>query len=527
MMKKPYPITYIFYITTSFALGISIALKNSSNVFFYISLVISFMLIVISIILDNKNSFFVLVISVFFLGYSYTIYRYYNIFSSPLKEFNKEIKAYSCKIVDYDGVVNLRDRYIAYVDMVYDGENWHNYAGKIRLYHNSAKPIYINDTITVYAKIMLYKNILTNNLNIVKALENQMLYGVSSIYPYINFTVQKEGFSILNTLNRIGLYFRSILNTLNRIGLYFRNIIKKSLGEHIEPISYSVAQCIITGDKHIIPADINQYFINSGISHILSISGLHISMILFILFTVLSFFPINFYNKILISTILTIIIYPTVSIFSVSIVRSSIMAFCILISYYFDRDRNNVNSLFLAALIILLIEPNSIREISFQFSFLATLGIILYYPIYNFFIITKIKNLKINAFLKNIFIILLGFLTINIISLISILPLNIYHFKVLNLNSIIANIFAVPLSFIILSSSLVTIFTYQIFHSLSIYPAKTTEFASNILIELSKKISDFQYLRYNFELNMYIAIFITFVIMLIGLFLNIKINKRI
>ena len=512
-MKSPYPITYILYITTSFALGVSIALKFNSN--YFLSLIISFILIAISIILAlyNKNSFFILVISVFFLGYSYTIYRYYNILSSPLKEFNKEIKAYSCKIVDYDGVVNLRDRYIAYVDSVYDGENWYNYAGKIRLYHNSAKPIYINDTITVYAKINLYKNILTNNFNIVKALENQMLYGVSSIYPYINFTIQKECFSIFNFLNRIGLYFR--------------NTIKKSLGEHIEPISYSVAQCIITGDKHIIPSYINQYFIDSGISHILSISGLHISMILFILFSALSFFPINFYNKIFISTIITLIIYHTVIIFSVSIVRSSIMAFCILISYYFDRNRNNVSSLFLAALIILFIEPNSIREISFQFSFLATLGIILYYPIYNFFIIKKIKNLKINAFLKNIFIILLGFLAINIISLISILPLNIYHFKVLNLNSIISNIFAVPLSFIILSSSLITIFTYQIFHSLSIYPAKTTEFAANILIELSKKVSSFQYLRYDFELNMYIAIFITFVIMIIGLLLNIKINKRI
>ena len=153
MMKNTYPITYILYITTSFVLGISIALKIKSNSFFNISLIISFILIVISIILAiyNKNSFFILIISVFFLGYSYTIYRYYYIFSSPLKEFDKEIKAYSCKIVDYDGVVNLRDRYIAYVDMVYDGENWHNYAGKIRLYHNSAKPIYINDTITVYA----------------------------------------------------------------------------------------------------------------------------------------------------------------------------------------------------------------------------------------------------------------------------------------------------------------------------------------------------------------------------------------
>lgn len=114
-------------------------------------------------------------------------------------------------------------------------------------------------------------------------------------------------------------------------------------------------------------------------------------MVLYILFIALSFLPINFYKRILISTIITIIIYPAITLFSVSIIRASIMAFCLLISFIFDKNRNSVNSLFLAALIILTIEPNSIREISFQFSFLATLGIILYYPIFDFYILSKIK----------------------------------------------------------------------------------------------------------------------------------------
>ena len=406
------------------------------------------------------------------------------------------------KIKEYEGVINFRDRYIAYVDMIFDGKNWLYYSGNIRIYNNSSKPIYINDTITVYAKINLYKNIFTNEneKNIIKNLDNKMLYGVSSIYPYINFTVQKSGFSIINYINKYGLYFR--------------NIAKKSLGKFLSPINYSVAQGITIGDKSIIPKNINQYFIDAGISHILSISGLHISMVLYILFIALSFLPINFYKRILISTVITVTIYPAITLFSVSIIRASIMAFCLLISFIFDKNRNSVNSLFLAALIILTIEPNSIREISFQFSFLATLGIILYYPIFDFYILNKItKNIN-NHFLKNLIKKLIAFLFINLIALISILPFSVYHFSILNLTSIFANIFAVPLTFIILSSSIITIIIFQIYSPLSIYPASTVEFFTNLLIKLSKNFSEIKFLQYQILCNLYFAIFLTFIIIL-------------
>ena len=516
-MKKfyNYPITYILYIALSFSFGISLALSLKNIFLSYIFLIIAFILIILSLIFAflNKTKIYLAIISCFFIGYSFTIARYYKIFINPLSDFEGNIKGYRAKIKEYEGVINFRDRYIAYVDMIFDGKNWLYYSGNIRIYHNSPKPIYINDTITVYAKINLYKNIFTNEneKNIIKNLDNKMLYGVSSIYPYINFTVQKSGFSIINYINKYGLYFR--------------NIAKKSLGKFLSPINYSVAQGITIGDKSVIPKNINQYFIDAGISHILSISGLHISRVLYILFLALSFFPIDFYKRILISTVITVIIYPAITLFSVSIIRASIMAFCLLISYVFDKNRNSVNSLFLAALIILIIEPNSIREISFQFSFLATLGIILYYPIFDFHVLNKItKNIN-NHFLKNLIKKLIAFIFINLIALISILPLSVHHFSILNLTSIFANVFAVPLAFIILSSSIITIIIFQIYSPLSIYPASTVEFFTNLLIKLSKNFSEIKFLKYQILCNLYFAIFLTFIIMIIGLILRVKINS--
>ncbi|MEI0448128.1 ComEC/Rec2 family competence protein [Brachyspira intermedia] len=517
-----YPLTYIIYITLLFAIGVAIAFKNNS--FLNVSIIISFVFIVLSIILALKNklniSMIMIIFSCLFIGYSYTVIRYYDILKNPISNFDRPIEAYNAKILSYDGVVGYRERYIAYVDKVYDGTNWYNYAGNIRIYNDSLKTLFINDEITVSSKINLYKNILTNNdiynsQIIIEVLADRMLYGAASIYRYNNFVIQENGFSIINYINAHSTKIR--------------NIIKKSLGSNMEAIPYSIAQGIMIGDKNIIPYHIRQYFIDSGISHILSISGLHISMILSILFLILSFFPINFYKRILISTIITIIIYPPITLFSVSIIRASIMAFCLLISYYFDRNRNSINALFLSGLIILLLNPNSIKDISFQFSFLATLGIIIYYPIFYFYIIKNINNIKTNnkitSLIKNISIKLLSFLSINVFALITVLPLSIHHFSILNITSLVSNIFAVPMSFIILSSSLITIITYQIYAPLSIFPSKTTEFFSDILIKLANKFSNLNFLKYELSLNLYFAVLITFMIVFIGIIIRIKINK--
>ncbi|MEI0538470.1 ComEC/Rec2 family competence protein [Brachyspira pulli] len=525
-MKKLfiYPLTYIIYITIFFALGISIAFLKKNFDIIYTSSITAFALIMISVILalirKYNISILILALSSAFIGYNYTMLRYYDIFRNPLNKFNGNIEAYNAKILSYDGVVGFKNRYVAQVNKVYDGTNWHNYAGNIRIYTTSVKPIFINDEITVSSKLDLYKNILTNDTLydpelLVEILEDKMLYGVANIYQYNNFVVQKEG--------------TSFINYIDNYAIDVRNMVKRALSKNIEAIPYTIIKGIIVGDKNIIPYHIKQYFIDSGISHILSISGLHITMVLTILILLLSFFPINFYKKILIATTITVIVYPPITFFSVSILRASIMALCLMISYYFDRNRNSINALFLAGLIILLFNPSAIKDISFQFSFLATLGIIIYYPVFNFYIIKNIRNIKTNNkavnIIKSIAIKSLSFMAINIFALITVIPLSIYHFSLLNLTSIVSNIFAVPLAFIILSSSLLTIATYQIYEPLSIYPAKTAEFCSNLLIDLAEKFSNISFLKYELSCNLYLAIFITFIIILIGMILRINVSK--
>ena len=236
-MKKLfiYPLTYIIYITIFFALGISIAFLKKNFDIIYTSSITAFALIMISVILalirKYNISILILALSSAFIGYNYTMLRYYDIFKNPLNKFNGNIEAYNAKILSYDGVVGFKNRYVAQVNKVYDGTNWHNYAGNIRIYTTSVKPIFINDEITVSSKLDLYKNILTNDTLydpelIVEILEDKMLYGVANIYQYNNFVVQKEG--------------TSFINYIDNYAIDVRNMVKRALSKNIEAIPYTI-----------------------------------------------------------------------------------------------------------------------------------------------------------------------------------------------------------------------------------------------------------------------------------------------
>ena len=135
-------------------------------------------------------------------------------------------------------------------------------------------------------------------------------------------------------------------------------------------------------------------------------------------------------------------------------------------------------------------------------------------------------NNKIISIIKKLIIKLLAFFSINIFALIIVLPLSMHHFSILNISSIITNIFAVPLSFIILSSSLITIITYKIYIPLSIYPSLSAEFFTNILIYLAKRFSSINFLKYEISCSLYTAILITSILIFIGIIIRIKINNK-
>jgi len=118
--------------------------------------------------------------------------------------------------------------------------------------------------------------------------------------------------------------------------------------------------------------------------------------------------------------------------------------------FILDRDRHLLNSLFLAGVITLLWNPNWLFTPGFQLSFLATLGILLYFNRFNNFFLGLIRykrfENKINTILSFGINKIISLFTITITAQILIIPLLIYYFNGFSIISIISNIFIVILS---------------------------------------------------------------------------------
>ena len=151
----------------------------------------------------------------------------------------------------------------------------------------------------------------------------------------------------------------------------------------------SIFQALVLGEQGNIPEEIRELFIISGIAHLLAISGDHLGIVALLSFSLFiwllkrsEFFLLSFSVKKLASflTIPSILLYTLIAGGGISVVRSAIMVIVLFLSILFDRDRNLLYSLGLAAFLILLFSPPSLFDVSFQLSFLAVLSIVYLVP---------------------------------------------------------------------------------------------------------------------------------------------------
>ncbi len=135
---------------------------------------------------------------------------------------------------------------------------------------------------------------------------------------------------------------------------------------------------MLLGDRTELSDEIEEAFRRVGTSHLLSLSGLHLSVI------VMSFLSICYAVRVshriasLFSVIL-IFLYMLITGFSLSLFRAGEMLLILLFSRIVRRQRDGITSLSFAGLAVMLISPWSIFNISFQLSFLSTLGIIVFF----------------------------------------------------------------------------------------------------------------------------------------------------
>ena len=133
----------------------------------------------------------------------------------------------------------------------------------------------------------------------------------------------------------------------------------------------------LTGDKSAVYSPIKDSFKTAGISHIIAISGLHLSVIVGVIFWLLRRITRN--NKIITSsvTVIFIIVYVFLTAYPYSIIRSAVMNILFVVAIPLYRKSQPLNSLGLAGLLITVVNPLAIGDIGLLMSFSATLGIIL------------------------------------------------------------------------------------------------------------------------------------------------------
>ena len=244
----------------------------------------------------------------------------------------------------------------------------------------------------------------------------------------------RKDYEILPELNRSR--FQQFINTI-RAGVL------KILRKNIDGVKESgLAEALLIGYKDDLDKTLVQSYSNTGVVHVIAISGLHLGLIYWLLIQLFS--PLKKYQRM--KWIRPLLILAGLWLFSLlagaqpSVIRSAVMFSCIVIGQSFERKSSIYNTLAFSAFILLCVNPYWLWDVGFQLSYAAVFSIVIFMrPIYNWF---YIKNKALDFLWK-----------LNAVTLaaqVFTLPVSIYHFHQYPNYFLLTNFLAVPLSSLIL-----------------------------------------------------------------------------
>lgn len=277
------------------------------------------------------------------------------------------------------------------------------------------------------------------------------------------------------------------------------DIFKNSLNDE----SYRFLSSVFLGRRELLEKEEKDIFRDAGISHLLAISGSNISLVAIVLFFILKLFSVRFRPRLLVSFIF-LFIYTVITGANPPVLRATIMYSVFALGYFAKRKINPYNSLGLAGLVCLLINPSWLFDVGFQLSFLSIFALIAGFRLFpvkasKFVIINYTKYL----FFSSLYVTLL------------ITPLISYYFGRVYVLSIFNNLILIPFFSIILIINFILI----IFSPLK-FAAQSIGAVLSILIPIFYKLSSFLgSIKFSFitwKLNLLPIILYYFVLLIVG-----------
>ncbi len=212
-----------------------------------------------------------------------------------------------------------------------------------------------------------------------------------------------------------------------------RESVKDVLHDHLNKDNADVAYAMLFGDKSAMSYEVYEAFSFAGVSHMLAVSGLHVGFLVAFMTFILSLFRVpEKANIVIVSVVL--IFYCVLCDFTASVVRATVMAIVLMLGNLLGAQHDNLSSLSLAGIVILLFNPLQLFDYGFQLSFMCVLAMITL----NKYVARGLIKIKIPRPLATAFAVSLS---VNI----ALIPLTSKLFGTINVVGIISNLFLVPI----------------------------------------------------------------------------------
>lgn len=223
--------------------------------------------------------------------------------------------------------------------------------------------------------------------------------------------------------------------TTEQFSLTFRDKVRNSVYEFFEQTDTfytNIGFAMMFGETTILNSEVYDVFTDTGIAHLLAVSGFHVSIIISFLSFVLD--KLKTRKDVKFFIVLAVLgIYAYICDFSVSVIRASVMSILLLFASGRNKEYDRLSALSFACCLILLLNPLDLFSVSFVLSFVAVLSIILIMP--------PLERLLNKLFYPKF----ASTLSLTLATSVGISVFQIYYFHSMPLLSFISNLVTVPL----------------------------------------------------------------------------------
>src|SRR6476469_6479840 len=289
----------------------------------------------------------------------------------------------------------------------------------------------------------------------------------------IDWTREKAIADVNRVNNQEDAFFEPSGMQPSKIQAMRQRIVRSQLSQLNVPEGPLIGAIALGKQAVDLPYNIRDYFVQAGLAHAIAASGTQVSMVLALVLALTRRFSKQLQFCFGVGALFLLVALTG---FEPSVCRAALMGFGTLFALVLNRQVKPLGLLLIAATILLLVNPLWIWDLGFQLSFLATLGLIVTTP-------------PLMAKLDWMPPAIASIVVVPIAASIWVLPLLLYVFSVVSPYSILVNIIAAPLLWILSIGGMVSALAGLIFPPAGSVLAQLLDYPAKGLIAIAEYFS--------------------------------------